>query len=545
MSISSQLNQYKNKNIHIVGIGSAEGSAIGEFLVGNGISSITGHDFSAEADFRKAFNNTHLSLKPKEREEALNHLLNLPIKINFKDYYLEGIENADMVFVSQVWFKYPQNMPILKDLYDNGVPFKTITNLYFELAPCKIISITGTNGKTTTARLINSIFEEWTTTPSPSFKGRGLAEDKPKVYFAGNDRQNIQVLDKLGEMKKDDVLILETSSTQLLLNSGISPHIGVITNITPNHIDDHGSFENYIEAKKNLIRYQNKNDFAILNEKLKALEIHKEIESKISWFSGEKELEEGCFVKNGKIIMKIKEDCLKTKELKTLSFRTPREKSVISEISKNSDFSRGLEMTISKQSSEVVVCSVDDIKILGKHNLENVLAAVSTAYLYGISLKIIKEGVSKYAGIKHRLKLLYDINGVKYYDDTQATTPEAAIAGIDSFDGDIILLAGGDNKGMKYEEMAEKINDKVKFLILFPGDASDEIEKFIDKNKIDFIKVKNFQQAIEVLKKYYKKTDLLKGGTVLISPGAAHFYSKFVESSGKDLKEWILSVSSI
>ncbi|NOQ67980.1 hypothetical protein GQ568_00900, partial [Patescibacteria group bacterium] len=126
---------------------------------------------------------------------------------------------------------------------------------------------------------------------------------------------------------------------------------------------------------------------------------------------------------------------------------------------------------------------------------------------------------------------------------------EAVIAGIESFDNDIILLAGGDNKGMKYEKLAEKINDKIKLLILFPGDASDEIEKFIDKSKIDFVKVKNFQEAVKILKKYYKKIPHLvstkRGGiTVLISPGAAHFYSKYVESSGKSLKEWIRLVSS-
>lgn len=543
MSISAQLKQYHNKNIHIVGIGSAEGSAIAEFLVMNGISSITGHDFSAEADFRKAFNNTHLSLKPKEREEALNHLLNLPIKINFKDHYLEGIENADIVFVSQVWFKYPQNLPILKDLYDKGVPFKTITNLYFELAPCKIISVTGTNGKTTTSRLINSIFEtEYEFAKRPhSFEAETMEQAINKVYFAGNDRQNIQVLDKLGEMKKDDVLILETSSTQLLLNSGISPHIGVITNITPNHIDDHGSFENYIEAKKNLIRFQKKGDFAVLNyDDAESRKIAEEFKNNAFLFSRKEELEEGCFVKNNSIIVRenSKDRGIKRKILKQ-SFDYAQD-----DIVQNDSHAF-------RNSKETILFSIDDIKIPGRHNLENVLAAVSVAYLYGISSEIIKEGISKYTGTKHRLKLLYNINGVKYYDDTQATTPEATIAGLESFSGNIILLAGGDNKGMSYEKLAEKINDKVKLLILFPGDASDEIEKFIDKNKINFARVENFREAIKVLKKYLKnkKTPSVqletgcKNIVVLISPGAAHFYSKFVESTGKNLKEWILSVS--
>ena len=577
------LKNLKNKNIHIVGIGGTEGSAIAEFLVANNISSITGHDFSLRRDFKEVFCKTHLSLKLGEREKALQHLLDLPIRINFKDHYLEGIKEADIIFVSQVWFKYSQNMPILQDLKNRGVLFKTITNLYFELAPCPIISVTGTNGKTTTVRLINSIFESWVgddgIPPAPFLKGgasplsprervgvRGVVigispfrkggwgdwgkgdsitalinkispKKKPKVYFAGNDRQNVQVLDRLNEMTKNDVLILETSSTQLLLSSGISPHIGVITNITPNHLDDHGSFENYIEAKKNLIRYQGRGDFAVLNyddaESRKIINESriKNYESRIFLFSrnitqkgstvpSPRELwsqHSGCFVENGKIIIR----------------------------GNSKDFRKKQKILKQVQNDTSIICNINDLKILGKHNLENVLAAVSVAYLYGVDLESIRKGVVEYTGTKHRLKLLYNIAGVKYYDDTQATTPEATIAGIESFDDDIILLAGGDNKKMDYKNLAEKINSKVKLLILFPGDASDKIEKLVDQNKINFIKVNNFAEAIAVLKSYYKKTALLNNKTtVLISPGAAHFYSRFVEESNKSLREWVRLVSN-
>lgn len=492
MNATNEIKKYKGKNIHIVGIGSAEGSAIAEFLVMHGINSITGHDFSSKEDFPKAFSNTHLSLKPKGREEALDHLLNLPIKINFKENYLKGVENADIIFVSQVWFKYPQNLPILKDLHEKGIQFKTITNLYFELVPCKIISITGTNGKTTTSRLINSIFEVWAD-----------KNGKTKIYFAGNDRQNIQVLDKLSGMKKDDVLILETSSTQLLLNSGISPHIGVITNITPNHIDDHGSFENYAEAKKNLIRYQKESDFAVLNyDDIQSRKLTESIRSKVFMFSRKQKLEEGCFVSGERIIARM-------------------------------------------NGKEAVLLELSDIKIPGNHNIENAMAAASAAYLYGVDPETIKEGISRYSGLKHRLKLIYNIDGVRFYDDTQATTPEATISGLDAFNDDIILLAGGDDKGMQYDALAEKINKTVKFLILFPGNASDKIESSIDQDRIEFAKVKDIGGAMDQLRKYYKKTAPKHSGVVLISPASAHFYSKFVENSGKDLKEWIRSVSSI
>lgn len=484
------IKKYDGKNIHIVGIAGAEGSAIAEFLAINGIDDLTGHDFSDRENFGKSFNSTHLSLKPKERGIALDHLLKLPIKINYEENYLSCVENADIVFVSQVWFKYPQNLPKLKDLYDRGIPFKTITNLYFEIAPCKIISVTGTNGKTTTSRLINSIFEVWTE-----------KENQAKIYFAGNDRQNIQVLDKLEKMKPEDVLILETSSTQLLLNSKISPHIGVITNITPNHIDDHGSFENYIEAKKNILRWQKKGDYGVLNfDNNVTKKIAEGFKDRAFMFSRLEKLDEGCFLSGDSIVAR-------------------------------------------KNGKETVLLKVSDIKIPGAHNVENVLAAASAAYLFGIDPEIIKEGVSGYAGIKHRLKLLYNIEGIKYYDDTQATTPEATISGLDSFNNDIILFAGGDDKGMRYENLAEKINEKVKFMILLPGDASEKIADLVDKRK--FVRVADMDKALGELKKYFQKTAPKQGSVVLISPASAHFYSKFVESTGKDLKEWIRSISSI
>ena len=181
-----------------------------------------------------------------------------------------------------------------------------------------------------------------------------------------------------------------------------------------------------------------------------------------------------------------------------------------------------------------------------------VALAVSVAFLYGIDLKIIKEGITSYVGTKHRLKLLYNVGGVKYYDDTQATTPEATMKGLDSFSEEIILIAGGDNKGMDYRRLAEKINSKTKLLLLFPGGASDEIEKFIDKNKIDFVKVNSFSEAANFLKKYLKNKKTLNIQSnakrlyvVLISPAAAHFYSKYVENSGRSLKEWIkLTINS-
>ena len=483
------LEKYKNKNIHVVGVAGAEGSAIAEFLFAKGISNITGHDFSVDAvEFEKNFNNTHLSLNQEERKMALEHLRNLPMKINLRDDYLSEVENADVVFVSQVWFKYPANIS-LKPLYEKGVEFETITNLYFEFAPCPIISVTGTNGKTTTSNLIKSIFVLWEKENS-----------ERHFYFAGNDRQNVQVLDKLEGMKADDVFLLETSSTQLVLNSGISPHIGIITNITPNHIDDHGTFENYIKAKESLIEYQREDDFAILNfdNSVTHQIAHRHLQNAF-FFSSQKILEKGCFMRGSEVVIKIDD-------------------------------------------KEDVLFKKDDLQIFGEHNLQNALAAASAAYLFGVSPEIIRSGIASYSGIRHRLKLLYNINGMSYFDDTQSTTPEAAIAGINAFSENIILLAGGDDKGMNYDELHKIINEKVKAVVLFPGTASDLIEKGIDKEKVIFDKAGKMEEAFALLRKYISDGILQKDDVVLISPASAHFYSKFVESSGKDLKEWVKKI---
>ncbi|MFA6897180.1 MAG: UDP-N-acetylmuramoyl-L-alanine--D-glutamate ligase [Patescibacteria group bacterium] len=480
------LEQYKDKNIHVVGIAGAEGSAIAEFLVAKGLSNVTGHDFSADAaEFEKNFNNTHLSLKPAERAAALAHLRSLPIEINLQENYLKGVEDADMIFVSQVWFKYPANAP-LKPLYERGVEFKTITNLYFELAPCPIISVTGTNGKTTTSNLLKSIFVLWEKEDAPG-----------RFYFAGNDRQNVQVLDKLEEMTKRDVFLLETSSTQLVLNSQISPHIGIITNVTPNHIDDHGTFENYIKAKESLVIYQREDDFAILNfDNAVTLEIAQRHMQNAFLFSSQKELEKGCFMKGDDAIVRI-------------------------------------------NGREDVLFHRQDLKIFGEHNLQNALAAAAAAYLFGVRAETIEAGISAYSGIKHRLKLIYVIDNISYFDDTQSTTPESTIAAINSFAESPILLLGGDDKGIDYKSLGEAINEKVKAVIVFPGTASELIEKEIDTEKVIVDKAKDMHSAIAILKKYIAGSVLLSGSFVLFSPAAAHFYSKFVEESGKDLKEWI------
>lgn len=245
------LKKLKNKNIHIVGVAGAEGSAIVEFLIKQKITTkITGHDFSSLTEFKKAFESFHESLGVAKIEQAYKNFKKLQIKINYRDTYLQEIEKADIVFVPQSWFLYQYNFPKLQKIKDSGIPFLGIMNLYFDLISCPIIGITGTSGKSTTSRLVYEIFSK-----SPI-----------KTYFAGNDRQNVQVLNQISKITVKDVLILEISDRQLLLNFNKSPHIATITNLSINHhLDDYLSFNDYILTKRKIVEYQKADDFAILN----------------------------------------------------------------------------------------------------------------------------------------------------------------------------------------------------------------------------------------------------------------------------------------
>ncbi len=202
-------------------------------------------------------------------------------------------------------------------------------------------------------------------------------------------------------------------------------------------------------------------------------------------------------------------------------------------------FMRGDKAVIRDGFGETALFCKQDLKIPGEHNLENALAAAAAAYLFGVRPGIIRAGIAAYTGIKHRLKLIYAIDGISYFDDTQSTTPESTIAGINAFSEKPVVLLGGDDKGMSYDKLGAVINEKAKAVIIFPGTASGLIEREIDKERVFVDKADGMESAIMILEKYIAGEVLRGGSFVLISPAAAHFYSKFVENSGRDLKGWI------
>lgn len=481
------LEKIKSKNIHIVGVSGTEGSAVLEFLIKNGIKKITAHDFSRDQEeFKNNFFKTHLWLKGKEKNKAFREFLQLPINLKLKDKYLEGISEADAIFAPSSWYLYKPNFPELLKSKEKGIEFTSLTKLYFELAKGKIISVTGTKGKGTTSRLIYEILLK--------------SGKKKNVYLAGNDRRSAQELDKISKTGKDDILVLETSNRQLMIDLSRSPDIGVITNISPDHIDEHGSFEEYIEVKKSLFKYAGKDNVAVLNY---GNEITKKFGEElirrgvsVFFFSRKGKIENGAYAENGKIY-------------------------------------------ISRGGAAESILNLSDTKLVGEHNIENILAAVLVGYLAGAKPEQIKSAVRNFQGLPHRLEFIGEYDGARFYDDIASTNPESTIAAMRVInDLRIILVAGGDDKGMEFSNLAKEIAGKVDILILLPGTGSDIIKNMTSDDKQKKLKIfecNDFLKAMEIIKAQMKTGDI-----VLISPACAHFQARYIDVLKKPIRNIIV-----
>ncbi|MEW5767668.1 MAG: UDP-N-acetylmuramoyl-L-alanine--D-glutamate ligase [bacterium] len=477
------IQEVKDKNIHIAGLSGSEGAAVAQFLVRCGVNQVVGHDFQAKETFKKGFYQAHTSLSPKDRQRAFKDLLNLPITIRFQEEYLKDILEADLIFTGQNWFNYPANYPHLLKAKEKGLPFSNITQLYLRLAPGPVVGITGTKGKTTTGNLLLKILNSRT----PESK------QASKAYLSGNDRTRPQILNVLGEMKTDDILILEISNRQLT-DLGRSPHIGVLTNISADHIEEHGSFDAYRRVKGSLFSHQTRKDWAVINyDDPFAREIGSRLSSKVFPYSRQfRFTDRGVF---------IEEDHPK--------LGTPLETR------------RGKVVAVRDGASEVLF-EANDLRLIGGHNLENALAAASAAKLLGVEVEAIKAGIKTFQGVKGRLEFVREVAGVRYYNDMSSTTPASTMAALKALSGEpIILIAGGDEKGGNYAELARVIKEKVKRVVFLPGTATDRLKIYL--SDFGYLEASDLSTAVK-----YTLDMAVLGDTVLLSPAGARFASQYV-----------------
>lgn len=442
------VNNIFNKKIAILGFG-LENQSLLKYFIKHNAKNITICD-------------KNKNIKKKEKKN---------IKWNLGDNYLKKIDNFDIIF------RTPGIPYLTKEILKaqkKDVKISSQIKYFFDKCLAKIIGVTGTKGKGTTSTLIYQILK------------KSLSK-KSKIYLAGNiGKAPIDFLDKL---TKNDWVVLELSSFQLQ-DLKKSPHIAVVLNITSDHLDYHKDTSEYVEAKTNIVRYQKKEDFTVINlDYLTSFRF-----AAISpgendyYFSVKKSVDLGAFVK----------------------------------WNKGKDSSKWGELIIRTKKKDFSITKTYNIPIVGMHNLENILAASMASYLVGAKIKNIKSVIEKFKGLTYRIEPIKNKFGVTYYNDSASTNPDTTIAAIKSFEKPIILIAGGSDKGANYDSLGKEISKrKIKKVILL-GKTAQKIKKSIlkyKKNKdLSILIVKDLKEAVLKAKKEAKKDDV-----VLFSPASASF----------------------
>lgn len=446
-------NYIKNKKVAIIGLGVSNLPLI-DYLYKLG-SEIT------------LFNN-----KPIEQldKNILDKIYEYKLKFSFGENYLNKLVGFDVIFRSP---SCRPDIPQIEEEVKRGALLTSEIELVLEMCPGTTIGVTGSDGKTTTTSLIYEI----------------LKESNYKCYLGGNI--GIPLFTKLGEMKPEDFVVLELSSFQLMTMK-VSPQVAVITNVTPNHLDIHKSYDEYKGAKANIFKNQTENDLLVLNyDNDITRNFAKDVIGSVIYFSSKEKLENGIIV-DGETI----KDC-------------------------ESGLRRHLLNT-------------KNTKLRGIHNAENMCAAIAATKRF-VTPEVQAKAISNFAGVEHRLEFVKQIKGANWYNDSIASSPTRTIAGLKSFDENIVLIAGGYDKHLDYTPIAKPIVENVGSLILL-GQTANKIYsavtyelKFSDK-ELPIYKVNTLEEAVEKANEISKKGDV-----VLFSPASASFdmFKNFAERGNK------------
>ncbi len=408
----------------------------------------------------------------KSREDLIESLDKLKDLKNVT-YVLGQHRREDFIDVDMViktpscpWTNEHIKLALSKD-----VPVETDASLFFQLCKKPIIGITGTKGKTTTSRIVYHLLKKSGKTP---------------VLFGV---EHLAVLDRLTYVKKNTIVVFELSSWRLssFAKNKLSPHIAVFTNIFPDHMDYYKSMESYFADKKNIFLHQRARDYFIYNADDAMLhEAVDEVPAHIRTATSERRNKgRGMFIEKGKIFL-----------------------------------NDGIDT--------VPFMDVDEIPLRGRHNRMNVLLAANAAHAVGLSVSDIRDGVASLPQIPHRLELVREVGGIRYYNDTAATNPDAAIVGIEAFDEPIILIAGGASKNLSIEEMMECVVRGVKDIVFIKGEGSERMMSRLTKVKKDKKQFVDSEGAYRVAESMQEAIEMTRGiasagDVVLLSPGTSSF----------------------
>ncbi len=426
-------------------------------------------------------------LKTKaELADAVAALADLPVRYALGGHPMSLLRGTDFICVSG---GVPLDIPLLVEARRQGIPLVSDAQLFLERCPATVIGITGSAGKTTTTALVGEM-------------GRAAGR---RTWVGGNIGNPL--LDDLEEMAPDDLVVMELSSFQLELTA-VSPAVAAVLNITPNHLDRHGTMEAYIAAKKRIVAFQKPEDWAVLGfDDAHARALALETPARVVFFSGGVQVERGAYKTNGLLALRLGD-------------------------------------------TAEVICRREEVRLRGDHNLLNVLAACALAGVVGVPVEAMREVIRTFPGVEHRLEFVREWRGVQWYDDSIATAPERVAAALRSFTEPIVLLAGGRDKKLPWEEFARETVQRVRYLITF-GEAGEMIAEKVEEAQADSLRhpsgrlegvrrVRTLEEAVEAAARVARPGDV-----VLLSPGGTSFdaFRDFAER-GDRFKELVQKLSS-
>lgn len=385
------ISRLRGRRIHVLGPSGTEGSAVIDFLLRHGITTLTAHDLEPAERFAQTVARTHGWLDEAGRAALIQRLRAAPIVWRQGAAYLDGLADAEVIFAPQSWMRHPQNAPV-QEAVRRGVPLSSMTRLVFEVCPGPILGVTGTNGKFTVVTLISAM----------------LQAAKIPVVTSGNDRTHVPALATLDRLTPQTWLVLEISNRQLI-GLPYSPHVAVVTNLAPHHLDDHGSMQAYAEAKRTIIRHQTAGDHAVLNaDDLRVARFADGAAACVHWFSRQRRVPTGAFVDDGRIVLAAPEPA--------------------------------------------PVMPVTEIGAPGAHMIENALAASAAAAVAGASRESMASVLRAFHGLPYRCRLVGEREGVACYEDSLGTNPTSAAAAIASMTRPFHLIAGGVRASARAED---------------------------------------------------------------------------------------------
>ena len=389
---------------------------------------------------------------------------------------LELLDEIDVLCLSG---GVPLTLPIVQEAIKRGIPLSNDSQIFMEVAPCKTIGITGSAGKTTTTTLV----------------GEMAKHSIQNCYVGGNIGDPL--INYVDDMTENDLAVLELSSFQLEQMT-ISPNIAAILNITPNHLDRHGTMEAYTNAKARILEFQNENDIAVLgHDDAGSWNLRDKAKGKLMTFSLHdlKEGFDGAYMHDGLLNLR--------------------------------DGHAYLPLMLREK-----------IQLRGDHNISNVLAAFTIGHAAGFKLDDMLDVAESFQGVAHRLELVRELNGVRWYNDSIATAPERSIADIHSFDEPIVLMLGGRDKNLPWDDLAKLVNERVDHLVVF-GEAGEMIQKTVQsfggERAADVHLAEHLEDAVKLAAEVAQSGDV-----VLFSPGGTSFdeFKNFAER-GDAFKTWV------